>query len=265
MTTPDWQWFLDRGLRPFPVSGMRDGVCRCTSGKNCTSPGKHPKFKGWQDSAGTPQAMDRWRDGDNVGVATGRGLVVLDWDGRPTVSSYPTLKVSTPSGGEHWYFTTLRPVRNGIKVFDGILDIRGEGGFVVAPPSTHVSGGQYTWLGDVTTVASPPNWVQRLLPPERKVSREMMRWPLDDPETESIFRTDMVEEVLCTLRETPRGERNAALFRAACEVTELICSGGISRDRLTDVADVGVEIGLSPAEVKRTMASAVRTVATSGD
>lgn len=262
VATPNWQWFLDRGLRAFPVSGVSDtGTCRCSSGASCTSPGKHPKFKGWQSSAGTEQAFSRWREGDNLGVATGNGVVVLDWDGPPSVATVPTLRTATPSGGEHWYFTTLRPVRNGVKVFDGILDIRGEGGFVVVPPSLHVSGGRYTWIDQESPLASPPTWIRQLLPPDRRVERELMKWPLEDPETESIFSTDLVDEVLERLSSTGRGERNAALFRAACEVTELICSGILSRDHLNSVAEVGVQIGLSPSEVKRTVASAVRSVA----
>lgn len=263
MSQPDWKWFSDRGLRVFPVSGVSDsGTCRCTSGANCTSPGKHPKFKGWQDSAGTAQAIDRWREGDNLGLATGGGIVVLDWDGPPSVSSVETLKTSTPSGGEHWYFTTLRPVRNGIKVFDGILDIRGEGGFVVVPPSRHINGGTYEWLGSVTRPVSPPIWIQRLLPPDRRVERTMLKWPLEDPVNgEGPLAGDLVEEVLERLADTGTGERNAALFRAACEITELICAGALQRGRLTDVAETGVQIGLSPNEVKRTVASAVRSVA----
>lgn len=259
---PDWQWFLDRGLRAFPVSGISSaGVCRCSSGSACTSPGKHPKFRGWQQSAGTSHAFERWREGDNLGVATGQGIVVLDWDGPPTVTSVNTLKTATPSGGEHWYFSTLKPVRNGVKVFDGVLDIRGVGGFVVVPPSLHLSGGRYVWMDDSAPILAPPLWIQKLLPPDRRVEREMLNWPVADPEAESIYSAFLVEEVLDRLSTTPHGERNAALFKAACEIAELICAGGLSRDRLNEVAEMGVQIGLPASEVKRTVASAVRSVA----
>jgi hypothetical protein len=50
-------------------------------------------------------------------------------------------------GGRHYYF--LWPAEGGIKSmanFDGLpLDVRGEGGLVVAPPSLHASGHSYTW------------------------------------------------------------------------------------------------------------------------
>ena len=261
--TPDWTWFEGNDLRAFPVSGIDDnGNCRCSSGKDCTSPGKHPKYKGWHDSAGTQSAYDRWRVGDNLGVATGGGLVVLDWDGVPTVPSSATMRTSTPSGGEHWFFRTLRPVRNGVKVFDGSLDIRGEGGFVVVPPSRHMNGGQYVWFGGVSNIVVPPVWVQKILAPVKaSADRQLMRWPMEDPETESVLWTDLLDLILDRLLSTGSGERNTALFKAACEVAELVCLGGLSKARLTDVADAGVQIGLSVAEVKRTMTSAVGSVA----
>ena len=85
MSDPDWQWYTDRGLRAFPVAGVHGGRCRCRSAQRCPSPGKHPLVRGWQDLAGTSEAQALWVPGDNVGVATGQGLVVLDWDGAPTV------------------------------------------------------------------------------------------------------------------------------------------------------------------------------------
>lgn len=262
---PDWDWFEKRGLRAFPVAGTEGGVCRCASGKNCTSPGKHPRFKGWQDSAGTDAAYSRWRDGDNLGVATGKGLVVLDWDGTPTVPSSRTLRAATPSGGEHWYYTSLRPVKNGVKVFDGILDIRGEGGFVVVPPSLHVSGKRYRWIdeGDVT---APPAWVQRLLvTPKPKVERTLMAWPMEDPEEEGVLWEDLMDALMQELMDAPKGGRNQTLFRTACSVTEMICSGGLVRSRLQDVAYAARRAGLSDGEIKRTISSAVATVASRTD
>lgn len=115
--------------------------------------GKRPAIKAWPDLATTDEAKVRewwskWPDA-NIGVATGRGLMVLDCDkkdGRPGLGSLALLdmlglprsmRVETPTGGVHVYLKTERPWSNSVdrlKDFPGI-DIRGEGGFVVGPGS----------------------------------------------------------------------------------------------------------------------------------
>lgn len=257
---PDWQWYERYGLRVFPVIGVRDnGTCRCSSGRDCTSPGKHPKFSGWQQIAGTAEAYERWREGDNLGAATGDGLVVFDWDGPTTLQRPPTLASATPSGGEHWYFHSSRAVRNGVKIFDGVLDVRGQGGFVVLPPSVHVNGGQYRWI-DLSLMANLPSWSRTVLPQERVRDREPQAWPASDPDEESVLWADVMDQLVHELSQAQSGERNNALFKASCQVTEMICSGNLNKDRLREVADVGISIGLSRNEVQRTVESAVRRV-----
>lgn len=97
-----------------------------------------------------------WPDA-NVGVATGAvsGIDVVDLDlakgdtpaGRTTLAAlehqygeFNTLSVATGSGGVHLYFAH----RDGVGCSAGRLpgiDVRGDGGYVVAPPSVHPSGG----------------------------------------------------------------------------------------------------------------------------
>lgn len=257
---PPWRWYEQRGLRAFPVAGVTGRGCTCSSGELCTSPGKHPKYRGWQLTAGTPEAYERWREGDNVGIATGKGITVLDWDGAPTAARPATLSVRTPSGGEHWYFTSSRAIRNGVKVFDGILDIRGEGGFVVAPPSMHLSGGQYEFI-DLSPIMNMPEWVDRMLPKHRPSQFVKGNWPEHDPVEESVIWTDTLDVIMDDLTTAPKGERNATLFRTACKVTNMICAGGLRRDRLVDVAEAARVAGLTRGEITRTIESAVRTVA----
>lgn len=130
--------------------------------------GKVPTIKGWQDAATTDPARIEawWWDpvmevplGYNVGVATGRGLVVVDVDmknGKDGEKSLRLLEmlfcdlpatheVRTPTGGRHLYFRSANPVRSRIGFMTGI-DIKGEGGFVVAEGSV-VDGGVYARIG----------------------------------------------------------------------------------------------------------------------
>jgi hypothetical protein len=100
----------------------------------------------------------RWPDA-NVGVVTGAlsGLLVLDVDprhgGEESLAALeaergalpPTLEAATGGGGRHLYFAHPGGVvRNRVGLRPGI-DLRGDGGLVVAPPSRHASGRAYRW------------------------------------------------------------------------------------------------------------------------
>ena len=151
------------GIAVFPGHSItREGGCTCGE-PNCGSPGKHPRIKQWQQDASTDAETIRrwWRrwPSANVCIATGStsGIVVLDVDPRHGgAESLETLErehgplpktptVLTGGGGLHHYFAHPgKRVPNKVSVFPGI-DIRGDGGFVVAPPSRHVSGKEYSW------------------------------------------------------------------------------------------------------------------------
>lgn len=112
-----------------------------------------------------------WPDA-NLAIVTGlvSGLVVLDVDpthggdeglaglerGHDPLS--PTVEARTGGGGRHLYFTHPGEiVHNRVGIAPGV-DLRGDGGYVVAPPSLHASGAHYCW------VLSPQVRVPALLP-----------------------------------------------------------------------------------------------------
>jgi len=115
----------------------------------------------------------RWPDA-NVGIVTGAvsGLVVVDVDpahgGRDSVRELEarhgpvpaTVESVTGGGGRHLYFRHPGghvPNRVGIQLG---IDVRGDGGYVVAPPSLHPSGKHYFWVAgrspDESALAFPP-------------------------------------------------------------------------------------------------------------
>lgn len=121
----------------------------------------------------------RWPDA-NVAIATGvqAGLVVVDVDARHAgrevlrdleaeYGQFPTTPhVLTGGGGDHYYFAhpgghvKSRPVAPGI-------DIKGDGGYVVAPPSVHPTGPTYEWevsghFEDVACAQLRP-WLRNLI------------------------------------------------------------------------------------------------------
>lgn len=89
----------------------------------------------------------------NVGIVTGAvsGLAVVDLDGPVGLASGKRLLLTSPisaltGNGMQLYFRDSGTVRNSVKSIPG-LDLRGEGGYVVAPPSLHPNGKNYRWSG----------------------------------------------------------------------------------------------------------------------
>lgn len=112
----------------------------------------------------------------NVGIVTGAvsGLAVLDIDpkhgGADSLAHLeqrhgalpPTLEVATGGGGRHLYFRHPGgTLHNKVGLAPGV-DLRGDGGLVVAPPSIHPSGRPYLWQDDRTDLANMPDWLLRL-------------------------------------------------------------------------------------------------------
>ncbi|OGH27386.1 MAG: hypothetical protein A3D82_01680 [Candidatus Levybacteria bacterium RIFCSPHIGHO2_02_FULL_40_29] len=87
----------------------------------------------------------------NIAVVTGKisNLIVVDIDPRHggTTKEFNriiTVKAKTGGDGEHFYFLYEEGIQNHVGIRPGI-DIRGEGGFVITPPSIHKSGKRYEW------------------------------------------------------------------------------------------------------------------------
>jgi hypothetical protein len=111
----------------------------------------------------------------NVAVCTGAesGFVVLDVDGDAGAESLTelerehgqlpsTLSVVTPSGGQHYYFTHPgEEFRNSAGKLGAGLDIRGDGGYVLAPPSRLKGGVSYEADARVP-MAAVPEWLAEL-------------------------------------------------------------------------------------------------------
>jgi hypothetical protein len=148
---------VEQGWAVLPLHGIAGGKCTC--GKlDCTSPGKHPRTAHGVKDATTDEAQirtwwDQWSDA-NVGIATGKvsSLVVVDVDGHEGEASLQKLGLALPSTlevttgrGRHLYFKAPRGAPT--KTLAVQLDVRGNGAYVVAPQSLHISGRRYRWSG----------------------------------------------------------------------------------------------------------------------
>lgn len=153
---------LEKGYRLIELYGINErGHCTCYRGAECSCAGKHPVLSSWQDNyiktAEELYEIFRRRPLANFGIITGNGLVVIDIDPRhggfESLEQIkhliePTLTVRTGGGGLHYYYSTDEKVGNRTNVLPGI-DVRGDGGFVVAPGSKHKSGRYYEILEEI--------------------------------------------------------------------------------------------------------------------
>ena len=126
---------------------------------------KRPAISDWVKFASTDvEVIERWwsaNPGCGVGIVTGKasGMFVLDVDGEKGMSTLrrlednnelelPSTSMVRTGNGYHMYFAYPDfEIRNDShKRLGPGLDIRGEGGQVVAPPTIHPSGQSYEWL-----------------------------------------------------------------------------------------------------------------------
>lgn len=177
---------------------------------------KRPAIKSWRDyqkeRADEKQIRKWWKQYPqaNVGVITGSvsGIIVLDVDGEEGQASLKNLAkgllptpVTNTGNGNHYIFKHPgREIRNFASREPG-LDLRGDGGYIVAPPSIHPSGRQYEWAlnPDDTPPADMPDWLLELT--EKKPTAT-------GGTTERLDPSSILQGV-------PEGERDWTLFRYA--------------------------------------------------
>lgn len=154
----------------------------CSCGKEgCRNVGKHPATpNGFKDATGDPVKLrEMWKrlPEANIGTPTGytNGFDVLDidtkLDGFEALLALEaehgrlpeTRRARTGSGGEHILFTHTQGLlnNNNGKLGKGV-DFKTEGGYIIAAPSRHISGGSYEWLNDAPIVPPPPWLVTKL-------------------------------------------------------------------------------------------------------
>ncbi len=189
-------WYAQQGIPVFPVHSINAGRCACRR-TDCANPGKHPISRlaptGKNSATTEQQLICDWYQKipiANIGLVTGTksGFLVLDVD--PRNGGYKTLaaleakygplpltwKTLSGGGGWHFYFSLPELIEFDIKSrpFAEGLDMKCEGGSIIAPPSLHVSGNRYAWENSpvTTSLQSPPDWLLRLLREQRNTGHQ---------------------------------------------------------------------------------------------
>jgi putative DNA primase/helicase len=185
------RYITELGWAPAPIHPIINGRCGCHRPR-CDDTGKHPATTGWQRTIPSLAAVDgSWPD--RLGP---RGILipcgprvgwVLDVDPRhggdrklrELQAQHGTLPRTTTSrtgsGGWHLIFRWVDGIRNGANIAASGneqtgLDVRGEGGFFVAPPSQHANGRPYRWIigPEEQPPAEAPGWLFELVRTDRR-------------------------------------------------------------------------------------------------
>jgi hypothetical protein len=213
----------------------------------------------------------------NIGLATGQRFDVLDVDGpdgEAVIGAFAAEHglqscgplVRTGGGGWHYY---LAPTGLGNVQPAGLahVDWRGQGGYVVAPPSRHASGRRYEFVPgrdlDTPLVEIPPPLRERL---QHRQQRQAERpaapiVPLPPAQgRESRYARVALAEELTRAANAPQGERNRRLWEAGRNLYNLVAGGALQERHVHQgLLDAAERCGLlrdEPQQTHRTLASA---------
>jgi hypothetical protein len=217
----------------------------------CAVQGKQPAIKGGFHAATTnPATIERyWRLADrNIGIPTGSasGFWVLDIDGELGEASLAALErihgplpatrtVLTGGGGRHLWFRYTGPIPSTAGRIGPGLDTRGDGGFVIVPPSVHPNGRRYEFLQNdhrwSFSLAAAPEWLERLA--RKKISeRALENMPRPKrpravglAEASKAYGLAALEREIADLVAALPGTRNAALNCAGFKLFQLVAGG----------------------------------------
>jgi len=215
----------------------------------------------------------------NIGLRTGVSFDVLDIDGPLAMSALEEFGTSTGGGDDvdgptvktprGWHVYGL-PTGKGNRVNVGGLagiDWRGDGGYVVAPPSIKADGSRWQWLytdgtpglgpddGLNTPIVSFPAWVLELL--DYKPGRSAVpASPGARAGMPTAYGQGALERSLGRVAMAAPGTRNHALNAAAFGLGQLLVGHGLDvEDVAAQLVAVGLRIGLDRHEVEQTVSS----------
>lgn len=234
------------GWAVFPCRGKLPAIPKREGGRGCL------------DASSNRATVRRFWEkyhGANIGIATGgkSGFWVLDIDGDEGRQSLATLEAEhgqlpatlrqiTGSGGEHYLFSydSVRPVRNRAGVLPG-LDVRGDGGYIVAPPSVHPETRRpYQWLGDAA-IAPAPEWLLELVIVEHTNADE--QGSVARPAIEGhwgptpAYSRAALERACEAVARAPIGQQERTLNSEAYSIGRLIASGHMPRSLAFDLLE----------------------------
>jgi P4 family phage/plasmid primase-like protien len=283
--------YAARGIRIFP----------------CKRETKQPLVTDWRNTATTdPEIIRGWWGKwpfAMVGMPTGaaNGVWVVDVDegegksGEDSLTALverngpipDTLIQITPRGGRHFFFKHPGgKVPNSASKIGKDLDVRGDGGYVIIPPSYRADGACYRWkepqrkglLAEDVVIAEAPDWLLQLAVAQKEKAKESAKEEPREKKQEERREQKQdrakrrrkpseklrryVEQALADeiekVKRAPKGKRNDILNTAAFNLGQLVGAGVLDEERVFDAleeAAAGLADDDGAASVAKTIAS----------
>jgi hypothetical protein len=226
----------------------------------CADRSNGAKWGATSDPAEIRRDFSRWPNA-RIGVPTGKinGIVVIETDTvaghgvdgsialRELEAKYRALPVTlqaiSPSGSVHHYLKhpggSIKIKTTASELGDGV-DVRGDGGMVIAPPSINPDGRAYRWLNSLP-VAPMPTWLVELTRDKPRTISERAVAEIARPcSASNAYGTAALEAEIAVLANAAPGTRNHTLNRCGFRLYQLVAGGelddGLVRHRLIDAS-----------------------------
>jgi hypothetical protein len=179
--------------------------------------------------------LEHFFNGGNLAAVTGAasGIVVADADSRVAWDALvdvcggripTTVIVNTAKGRHVWFAHPGVEIRNTVRLGAVPLDVRGDGGYVVVPPSIHPSGKPYTWhrspLGCWPPAPLPGRLLELLGPTQRR--QDLMPTVYPARGQGSRYAEAALRRECESVRSAIPGTRNDMLNRAAFALARFV-------------------------------------------
>jgi hypothetical protein len=283
------QWWASKGIAVLPLQYPIEGpdgtlVCSCRDAACEKNQAKHPIFdrelglrNGLNDATIDPDVVRTWwtkYPNANIGIRTGEVVDLIDMD---SVEGFTTfMKLVEELGGMPEHFGVAMSGRDGfgqhvyvapggMKALAGGrtapagIDVKGRGGYAVAPPSRHISGARYRFTaqsfdeGALRGTVPWPEFYRRLeirptIAP--RVPRSTTQIPLD---AANAYGRAVLHRALSLVSSAIDGTRWQTMATEAIPLIARGIDGGcIDRDSaVRELEAAGRNVGLDPREVRR--------------
>lgn len=243
-------FYVEHNIKTFPVKRQ---------GKSPLCP------KGFKSATTDKVVLQEWNNkfpNCNVGIPTGsiNNIFVVDIDGEQGIESLNRLELIygkldaptvTTGKGKHLYFKMPEntDIKSSVSKIADHIDIRANGGYVVAPPSIHENGHQYTWENFIPNQGFPeaPSWLISLI---------------TNAEKQPLPVSGVLEEIASA----PEGERNDTLYKRSISLIGRAMRKNLNMAEIKEnIINAAMQSGLSTEEALKTFDNALKFAETHCD
>lgn len=233
---------------------------------------------GFKDATTDPEQIKAWwqeHPTASIGIACGpeAGVWVLDVDvpnklkpnkpdGRQSLGlleekhgKLPATLVQKTGGGgyQHFWKWNGREIRNSSSEIAPGLDIRGNGGYVILPPSGHELGNKYEWVNKMQPAEAPKWLIDLIYRPTPQDSR-----PASQSGSSAYGEAALAKELVNLSHAEENMNRNNTLNKAAYSLGQLIAGGELDRvSAESALLGVAISKGLKEKEATKTIQSGI--------